>query len=90
MLGKTGEDLILDELDEEDKEDLEKLEERKKKQAEEEAYLSWYRNPNEDWDTFNPQRKFGTLDGNDEWVYDNITSSYQLNLPTDHYAKFLS
>lgn len=33
-------------------------------------------------------KKFGVLQENN-LVYDEITSSYPLNLPTDYYAKYL-
>jgi hypothetical protein len=88
FVGST-ENKVLEELNAEEEEDKAILEDRKRKQAEEEAYLSWYRDPKEDWETFNPQRRFGTLSGQDEWVYDNITSSYKMTVPGDHYAKFL-
>ena len=86
---KVNMDMAMDQLDDEEKEDKAILEERKKKKAEEEAWLSWYRDPKNDYETFNPKKKFGQLESADEWTYDQITSSYNVNLTGDHYIKFI-
>lgn len=33
---------------------------------------------------FNPEKKFGIIESN-SLLYDNVTTSYPLNLPTDYY-----
>lgn len=33
---------------------------------------------------FNPEKKFGIIESN-SLIYDNVTTSYPLNLPTDYY-----
>ena len=39
-------------------------------------------------ETFNPKKKFGVIQENN-LVYDEITTSYPLNLPTDYYARYM-
>ena len=75
-------------LDEEEQLDQEALEEKKRKEQEELEWLSWYKDPNNNLDTFNPKKKFGVIQPNN-LVYDEITSSYPLNLPTDYYARYI-
>jgi hypothetical protein len=36
---------------------------------------------------FDPSSKFGVLEGEDRLLYDNITTSYKVNLPADYYHK---
>ena len=36
-----------------------------------------------------PKKKFGIIEDN-VWLYDNITTSYPLNLPTDYYQKYIN
>lgn len=36
---------------------------------------------------FDPVKKFGMIEGENELVYDNMTTSYALNLPPDYYLK---
>jgi len=33
---------------------------------------------------FNPEKKFGIIESN-SLIYDNVTTSYPLNMPTDYY-----
>ena len=74
-------------LDEEDKEDREVIEERKRKEAEEREWMAKYRDT-ESGEPFNPIKKFGFIE-DDYLVYDNATSSYPLNLPTDYYQRYV-
>lgn len=39
-------------------------------------------------ETFNPEKKFGIIESN-SLIYDNVTTSYPLNLPTDYYMKYI-
>ena len=38
---------------------------------------------------FDPNQKFGTIVGEKALVYDNITTSYPVNLPTEYYKEHL-
>lgn len=38
---------------------------------------------------FDPNKKFGIIE-DDALLYDNITSSYSLNMPTDHYQAYIT
>lgn len=38
---------------------------------------------------FNPSKKFGIIEDN-SLIYDNVTTSYPLNLPTDFYQKYIN
>jgi hypothetical protein len=40
-------------------------------------------------ETIDPKKKFGIIEDN-VWLYDNITTSYPLNLPTDYYQKYIN
>lgn len=37
---------------------------------------------------FSPGKKFGIIESN-SLIYDNVTTSYPLNLPTDYYTKYI-
>lgn len=37
---------------------------------------------------FDPKKKFGLIE-DDSLLYDNVTTSYPLNLPTDYYQKYI-
>ena len=76
-----------DEFEEEELEDKEALEERRRKEAEEAAWMAKYIDQ-ETGEPFNPNKKFGVLE-NDYLVYDNVTSSYPLNLPVDYYQRYV-
>ena len=49
--------------------------------------MAKYRDPNTG-EPFNPIKKFGLIE-DDYLVYDNVTSSYPLNLPTDYYQRYI-
>lgn len=34
---------------------------------------------------YDPVKKFGTIDGDQALIYDNITTSYPVNLPSEYY-----
>jgi hypothetical protein len=76
-----------EEIEEEDQEDQEAIEERKRKEAEEREWMAKYIDT-ETGEPFNPIKKFGLIE-NDYLVYDNVTSSYPLNLPTDYYQRYI-
>lgn len=74
-------------LDDEEKEQEEarKREEEKKKQSES-PYKEFYRDTAGGY--YDPQKKFGLIQDN-SLIYDNVTTSYPLNLPTDYYSKYI-
>jgi len=37
---------------------------------------------------FDPKKKFGLIE-DDSLLYDNVTTSYPVNLPTDYYQKYI-
>lgn len=84
-----GGDFGFDKIEDEEQEDQAEIEERKKKEAEEAEWLSWYKDPQKNMEQFNPKKKFGVIEGQGEWVYDHITSSYPLNLPSDYYQRYV-
>lgn len=74
-------------LDDEEKEAEEqrRIEESKKKQSES-PYKEFYRDPQ--GNLYDPQKKFGIIQDN-SLIYENVTTSYPLNLPTDYYQKYI-
>ena len=38
---------------------------------------------------FDPVKKFGMIEDGTQLVYDNMTTSYQLNLPPEQYLKMI-
>ena len=84
---KPPEHLSFDKFEEEDEEDKEKVAERKRKEAEEAAWMAKYLDP-DTGEPFNPIKKFGLIES-DYLVYDKVTSSYPLNLPTDYYQRYI-
>jgi hypothetical protein len=36
---------------------------------------------------FDPKKKFGTIEADKALIYDNVTTSYPVNLPSDYYQK---
>ena len=36
---------------------------------------------------FDPAKKYGMIEDGNQLVYDNLTTSYALNLPPDYYLK---
>jgi hypothetical protein len=39
---------------------------------------------------FDPTEKFGNIETEGTLIYDNITSLYPLNMPADHYQKYIA
>jgi len=39
--------------------------------------------------SYDPVKKFGVIETEGTLLYDNITTSYPLNLPVDYYHKFV-
>jgi hypothetical protein len=66
--------------------DMEGDKEADKKQ--ETPLKEFFRDP-ADGSHFDPNKKFGIIE-DDSLLYDNITTSYPLNMPTDHYQKYIS
>ena len=69
-----------------DDHDLEGEKEGDKKQ--ETPLKEFFRDP-ADGQHFDPNKKFGIIEDN-SLLYDNITTSYPLNMPTDHYQKYIN
>ena len=61
-------------------------EEEMKKRAQESPCKGMYRDAN--GNLYDPTKKFGIIKDN-SLIYDNVTSSYPLNLPTDYYQKYI-
>lgn len=38
---------------------------------------------------YDPDKRFGVIEDGTQLVYDNITTSYALNLPPDYYLKYI-
>lgn len=38
---------------------------------------------------YDPDKRFGVIEDGTQLVYDNITTSYELNLPPDYYLKYV-
>jgi len=74
-------------LDDEDKEteEMRKREDDKKRQNES-PYKEFYRDGTGNF--YDPTKKFGIIEDN-SLLYDNVTTSYPLNLPTDYYLKYI-
>ena len=76
---------ILDMEDEE--EDKRAQEEEEKKQREKSPLKELYRDKN--GKLFDPNKKFGQISPDKELIYDNITSSYEVNLPQEYYRNYV-
>ena len=77
------------EMDDEDAAEEERMnaEAKKAKDGNETDYQECFQNT--EGKPFNPQKKFGVIE--DEYLlYDNVTTSYPLNLPTDYYQKYIT
>ncbi len=72
----------LEALEEEEAMEDEKQAEAEKRKMEESPNRDLYRD--EEGNVFNPSKKFGIIQDN-SLIYDNVTTSYPLNLPTDYY-----
>ena len=42
-----------------------------------------------DGNVYNPSKKFGTIENDKVLIYENITSSYPVNLPPEYYNKYI-
>ena len=38
---------------------------------------------------YDPDKRFGVIEDGTQLVYDNITTSYEMNLPPDYYLKYV-
>ena len=72
----------------EDEEDDKRLEEEEAKKREKSPLKDLYRD-NKTGKLYDPNKKFGTISPEKELIYDNVTSSYQVNLPTDYYRNYV-
>lgn len=48
---------------------------------------SFFRDPKNNYEKYEPKEKFGVIEGEGQLLYDDITTSYKLNLPVDYYHK---
>lgn len=60
-----------------------------KQEQEEEERANMFRDPSKNWERFKPELRFGAIEGEGQLLYDNISTSYKLNLPVDYYHKEL-
>lgn len=75
------------EMDDEDAAEEERMLEKKKGDGGETQFQQCFKDS--EGKPFNPQKKFGVIE--DEYLlYDNVTTSYPLNLPTDYYQKYIT
>lgn len=70
--------------------------ERKKKASGESDYPEFFvytksfaPKPDQEGERFIPMKRFGNLEPEKCWIYDRITSSYALNMPTEVYHKHI-
>ena len=61
-------------------------EEEKKRKAQESPYKELYRDSQ--GNLYDPSKKFGIIQP-DSLIYENVTSSYPLNLTTDYYQRYI-
>jgi hypothetical protein len=73
-------------IDEEEQAEERRRQEEEKKKNQESPYKEYYRDNTGNY--FDPTKKFGIIQDN-SLLYDNVTSSYPLNLPTDYYSKYV-
>lgn len=64
-------------------EDLENSEEEIQKKPKQEDLSKFFLD--REGNTFDPCRKFGSIEDGSQLIYDDITTSYKLNLPSDYY-----
>ena len=83
--GEDQQNKILDLEDEEEDRKLQEEEERK--QREKSPLKELYRDKN--GNLFDPNKKFGQISPEKELIYDNITSSYEVNLPQEYYRNYV-
>jgi hypothetical protein len=75
-------------LDDEEKINEEaRRKEEEKKRLNDSPYKEFYRDPSTG-SYYDPAKKFGIIEDN-SLLYDNVTTSYPLNLPTDYYQKYI-
>lgn len=75
-------------LDDEEKVNEEaRRKEEEKKRLNESPYKEFYRDA-ATGSYYDPAKKFGIIEDN-SLLYDNVTTSYPLNLPTDYYQKYI-
>ena len=75
-------------MDEEDLLEEQRLEEEQKKNSGKGTQFQELFKKS-DGQAFDPKKKFGEIDAKGSLIYDNITSSYPLNLPPDHYRQYI-
>ena len=83
MPQSSARDMLADEEHEED--ERRRIEEEKKRNNDS-PYKELYRDGQ--GNMFDPNKKYGVI-MDQALLYDNITSSYPLNLPTDYYQKYI-
>lgn len=74
---------------EEEERRQELIEEAKRKKEEEENKNQKYFIDKATGKPFDPCKKFGMIEDGNQLVYDNLTTSYSLNLPPDYYLKMI-
>jgi hypothetical protein len=58
-----------------------------RQEQEDERMANFFRDPANNMEKYDPVNKFGVIEGEGQLLYDDITTSYKLNLPVDYYHK---
>lgn len=82
-----GEDAINEQLNKEDEEEDRRMEKAEQRRLNEEKPLR-HLYVDKEGKEFDPERKFGVIEG-ESLIYDRITTSYPVNLPPDYYLKHI-
>ena len=82
-----GEEAINEQLNREDEEEDRRMEIAEQRRLNEEKPLR-HLYVDRDGKEFDPERKFGVIEG-ESLIYDRITTSYPVNLPSDYYLKHI-
>lgn len=85
-LGQYPDDATNAFMDEEEQAEQQRLQEEAKKKSQESPNKDFFKDSQ--GNPFDPNKKFGIIQDN-SLIYDNVTSSYPLNLPTDYYQKYI-
>ena len=73
-------------MDEEEEAEAERmLEEEKQKKSKEQTELPEFFVQDMEGQQFNPRKKFGNIEDDGYLIYENVTSSYPVNLPVEMY-----
>ena len=72
-----------------DEEAQQEIDEEEKELADKAADIKQYFIDNKTGKQYDPDKRFGLIQDGTQLVHDNITTSYELNLPPDYYLKYI-